>query len=99
MPYKHYRANPTASIAENPLLHLSNLDNQNHTLKYSYTVEQVNGVQSYAYVNDDPIEIDSATYCEPYSTTVYKLFAIDYDRDTTSFIIRHYISRICPRLA
>lgn len=92
MPYKHYRANPTASIAENPLLHLSNLDNQNHTLKYSYTVEQVNGVQSYAYVNDDPIEIDSATYCEPYSTTVYKLFAIDYDRDTTSFIIRHYIS-------
>ncbi|MBR6847359.1 MAG: T9SS type A sorting domain-containing protein [Bacteroidales bacterium] len=92
MPYKHYRANPTASIAENPLLHFSNLDNQNHTLKYSYTVEQVNGVQSYAYVNDDPIEIDSATYCEPYSTTVYKLFAIDYDRDTTSFIIRHYIS-------
>lgn len=92
MPYKHYRANPTASIAENPLLHFSNLDNQNHTLKYSYTVEQVNGVQSYTYVNDDPIEIDSATYCEPYSTTVYKLFAIDYDRDTTSFIIRHYIS-------
>lgn len=92
MPYKHYRANPTASIAENPLLHFSNLDNQNHTLKYSYTVEQVNGVQSYAYVNDDPIEIDSATYCEPYSTTVYKLFAIDYDRDTTFFIIRHYIS-------
>ncbi len=92
MPYKHYRANPTASIAENPLLHFSNLDNQNHTLKYSYTVEQVNGVQSYAYVNDDPIEIDSTTYCEPYSTTVYKLFVIDYDRDTTSFIIRHYIS-------
>lgn len=92
MPYKHYRANPTASIAENPLLHFSNLDNQNHTLKYSYTVEQVNGAQSYTYVNDDPIEIDSATYCEPYNTTVYKLFAIDYDRDTTSFIIRHYIS-------
>ena len=100
MPYKHYRANPTASIAENPLLHFSNLDNQNHTLKYSYTVEQVNGVQSYAYVNDDPIEIDSATYCEPYSTTVYKLFAIDYDRDTTSFIIRHYISdsTVNPRM-
>lgn len=92
MPYKHYRANPTAHIAENPLLHLSNLDNQNHTLKHSYTVEQVNGIQSYTYVNSDPIVIDSLTACQPYSTSVFKLFAIDYDRDTTSFVIRHYIS-------
>lgn len=92
MPYKHYRANPTASIAEYLPLQISNLDNQNHTLKYSYSVEQVNGPQSYTFVDDDPIEIDSATYCEPYNTTVYKLFAMNYDRDTTSFIIRHYIS-------
>ena len=92
MPYKHYRANPTSCIAENPTLHLSNLDNQNHSVKHYYTVEQVNGSQSYTYVNTDPIGIDSLTFSQPYNTTVHKLFALDYTRDTTSFIIRHYIS-------
>lgn len=92
MPYKHYRANPTSCIAENPQLHISNLDNQDHMIGHYYTVKQVNGSQSYTYVNTDPIDIDSLTFSQPYNSTVHKLFALDYTRDTTSFIIRHYIS-------
>ena len=92
MPYKHYRANPAATIAENPRIYVSNLDDQEHTLNYYYTVDQVNGDQSFTYDNALPFVTDPGSYCQPFSTTVYKLFALDYDRDTTSFIIRHYIS-------
>ena len=92
MPYKHYRANPTSSIAENPTISISNLDDQEHTIKYRYTIDQVNGDQSFTYVNTWPSVLDPESYCQSISTTVYKLFAIDYHRDTTSFIIRQYIS-------
>lgn len=92
MPYTQYRENPSTFIAEYPKVLFSNLDNQTHTLKYTYTVEQVGGTQTYTYNGSDPIDIDAMTFCKPHSTTVFNYFTPYYDSDTTSFIIRHYIS-------
>ena len=92
MPYKHYRANPTASIAEEYELQMSNLDNQAHTLKHRYTVEQVNGNQSYSYPSTFPVTVAAQTYHQTRTAFVSQLFSMDYDRDSTSYIIRHYIS-------
>lgn len=92
MPYKHYRANPTAHIAETYALHVSNLDNQPHQLKHHYTVDQVNGNQHYRYITKDPISAAAMSYSHPDTALVGQLFAMNYDRDSTSFLIRHYIS-------
>ena len=92
MPYKHYRANPTASIAEEYELRISNLDNQSHRVYHRYTVEQVNGNQSYTYPSTFPSIVEAETYGQPKSAFVSQLFSLDYDRDSTSYIVRHYIS-------
>lgn len=92
MPYKHYRANPTASIAEEYELQVSNLDNQAHTMRHRYTVEQVNGNQSYTYPSTYPIMLNAQTFNYAKTAFVSQLFSLDYDRDSTSYIIRHYIS-------
>ena len=93
MPYKHYRANAYASINdENYEVNVSNLDNRTHYVKHCYQVEQVNGNQSYAYYNTDPIGLSAMSYSQPVNATVEQLFSIDYDRDSTSYLIRHYIS-------
>ena len=92
MPYKHYRANPTAHIAEKYALHVSNLDSQPHQLKHQYSVEQVAGNQCYRYVTDAPINAAAMSYSQPDTALVGQLFAMNYDRDSTSFLIRHYIS-------
>ena len=92
MPYKHYRANPTSSITETYYLRLSNLDNQPHHLSHMYSVEQVNGNQYYDYANPQPITLAARTYNQPKRAFVSQLFSLDYDRDSTSYLIRHYIS-------
>ena len=92
MPYKHYRANPTAHIAERYALHVSNLDSQTHHLKHRYTVDQVNGNQHYSFTSHGTINAAAMTYSQPDTAMVAQLFALDYDRDSTSFLIRHYIS-------
>ncbi|MBQ3710418.1 MAG: T9SS type A sorting domain-containing protein [Bacteroidales bacterium] len=92
MPYKHYRANPSAHISEFYPLHISNLDNQAHQLKHQYTVEQINGSQQYSYTSHGTINTPAMTYSQPETGMVAQLFALDYDRDTTSFLVRHYIS-------
>lgn len=92
MPYKHYRANPTAHIAEEYELRVSNLDNQPHRLIHRYTVDQVDGHQHYEYQSHHPIEAAPLTYSQPNIAMVAQLFALDYDRDSTSFLIRQYVS-------
>lgn len=92
MPYTHYRANATAHIAERYPLYLSNLDNNNHPLKHRYTVDQVNGGQHYAYTTHGTFDLSPMTYCRPDTAMVAQLFSMDLDRDSTSYIIRHYVS-------
>lgn len=92
MPYKHYRANPTASISEKFELKVSNLDRQAHQLKHRYTVDQVEGNQHYDYQTHRPFNTPAMTFSQPDTAMVAQLFAMDYDRDSTSFIIRQYIS-------
>lgn len=92
MPYKHYRANPTASIAEEYELQISNLDDQAHTMRHRYTVEQVNGNQYYTYPSTFPVTVEAQTYNYVKPSFVSQLFSLDYDRDSTSYIIRHFIS-------
>lgn len=92
MPYKHYRANPTSNVNEEYELHISNLDNRLHTLRHCYTLEQVNGSQAYTYPSTHAFEVAPMTYDFTREAFVYRLFSLDYDRDTTSYIIRQYIS-------
>ncbi|MBR4391619.1 MAG: T9SS type A sorting domain-containing protein [Bacteroidales bacterium] len=92
MPYKHYRANPTSSITEEFEYEVSNLDNQPHTLKHQYTVEQVNGSQAYSYASNSPVVMGSQTYSQLSWAFVGQLFSLDYNRDSTSYLIRQYIS-------
>ena len=92
MPYKHYRANPTASISEKFGLRVSNLDSQPHQLVHRYTVDQVGGSQHYEHQTNRPFNTPAMTFSQPDSSTVAQLFAMDYDRDSASFVIRQYIS-------
>ena len=92
MPYKHYRANATSSITEEYEYHLSNLDNQPHLITHEYTVEQVNGTQNYHYASHAQLQVNAQTYSQLNWAYVSQLFSLDYDRDTTSYIIRQYIS-------
>ena len=91
MPYKHYRANPTSSITEKFELAISNLDNTPHDLVHRYSVDQVNGGQHYAHQSHNPLHLTPLTYCHSDSASVAQLFATDFDRDSTSFVIRQYI--------
>lgn len=92
MPYKHYRANPTASIAEKFELKVSNLDDQPHDLTHRYTVEQVNGSQHYEYQSHRPFHAAPMSFSQPDTAMVAQLFSMDYDRDSATYIIRQYIS-------
>lgn len=92
MPYKHYRANPTANTKEKFDLKVSNLDNQPHPLVHRYTVDQVEGGQHYAHTSHGTINTRPMTYSQPDSAIVAQLFALDYDRDSASFVIKQFIS-------
>ena len=92
MPYKHYRLNATSSITEEYEYYVSNLDNQPHTIKHEYTVEQVNGSQSFHYATHSPLLMAAETHSQLNWAYVSQLFSLDFDRDTTSYLIRQYIS-------
>ena len=91
MPYKHYRANPVANIAVDYKIQVSNLDNLNHDLQYYYTVDQVAGSQHSSYTEPYPFNTEPFAYCQSFPSIVDVLFSLNYDRDTTSYIIRHYL--------
>lgn len=101
MPYKHYRSNPTMPLNEQLELHIANLDSQPHNVSYFYRVDQVGGGQSYAYGHSSCEALpyqeagfltctgEQAALACPY---VASPFSILLDRDTTSYLIRHYVS-------
>jgi|FLOH01.1.fsa_nt_gi hypothetical protein len=101
MPYRQYRFSPTQNTRESFQMYIANLDNIEHNTKYSYHVKQVNGTFGYDYFGGScnllPFYEDGFQKCVGCGAAhacpdVNSLFALDYDRDTTSYIIKHYIS-------
>ncbi len=102
MPYRQYRADPTNAIRMDFEVLITNLDGIERNTKYLYQVEQQNGQQFHIYDGGScplpPYGIfgfqncisgcGAAHACPP----VISLFSLDYDRDTTSYFITHYIS-------
>ncbi len=102
MPYRQYRSDPTNSLTPDFHVYIANRDNQPHNIHYFYQVHQVNGSFNYGYdggtcilnpfykagFQDCHTSCGAAQACPP----VNSLFSLDYDRDTTSYIIKHYIS-------
>ncbi len=101
MPYRQYRVNPVLSMNENLVVKVANLDSVQHQVSYSYTVSQVGGGQYYRQ-NAEPVTAmpykqvgflacDGATGAVacPY---VGGLFNIDFDIDSVSFVVTHYVS-------
>ncbi len=102
MPYRQYRSAPTNSLTPDFHVFIDNLDRVDHNIHYYYKVSQVNGSFGYNYDGGDCVlppfyqvgfqncnsSCGAAQACPP----VNSLFSLDYDRDTTSYLIKHYIS-------
>jgi len=101
MPYRQYRSSPTNNTSPNIRMYITNLDNIEHNTKYSYHVRQVAGNFGYDYFggscNLKPFyEVGfqacdgcgAAHACPP----VKSVFSLDFNIDTTSYYIKHYIS-------
>ncbi len=102
MPYRQYRAgNPITMMKSNLQMYISNLDKVEHNTKYMYRVRQVNGNYGYTYdggsCNLPPFYESGFQNCNStcgsaHACPTVLAFSLDYDRDTTSYIITHYIS-------
>ena len=102
MPYRQYRSDPTNSLTPDFHVYIDNLDGISHNIHYYYEVSQVNGSFAYGYDGGSCVlppfyqagfqncntSCGAAQACPP----VNSLFSLDYDRDTTSYLIKHYIS-------
>ncbi len=102
MPYRQYKADaPINTLKPDINMYMANLDKVGHNTKYMYRFEQVNGNYSkqynggscnlppffsYGFQNCD-IGCGAAHACPP----TYA-FNFDFDNDTASYIIKHYIS-------
>lgn len=100
MPYSQYKVINTAAISESFNLDIANLDSQEHQFHYYYTVDQVDGNQHYKreleaktiapyqQIGFFPCNPEAESPACPY---VGQAFSIDPLRDTTSYLICHYI--------
>ena len=102
MPYKQYRSDPTNAVKPTFEMFITNQDSITHNTTYSYRVKQNVGNQLFSYnggnCNLDPFittgfqtcktGCGAAHACPP----VQSLFSLDFDRDSTSYLITHYIS-------
>ena len=102
MPYRQYKADaPINTLKPDIKMYMANLDKVGHNTKYRYQFEQVNGnyskhynggscnlppFYSYGFQNCD-IGCGAAHACAPTNS-----FNFDFDNDTASYIIKHYIS-------
>lgn len=103
MPYRQYRFDPTNAVSPSFEMYIANLDKVSHNTNYSYVVDQVNGNFSYSY-NGGSCELppfseygfqdceSGGCHSQHACPFVNSLFSLDFDRDTTSYIIKHYIS-------
>lgn len=102
MPYKQYRADPTNAVLPNIKLFITNLDSITHNTIFRYNVTQINGNQQFSYdggnTNLLPFSIAGFQTCETgpgaahACPPVASRFSLDFDRDSTSYLITHYIS-------
>lgn len=101
MPYRQYRADAAINTMRLDFpMYISNLDKIEHNTKYEYTVQQVNGNFGYTYnggnCNLPPFYnygFQNCETCQKHACpAVQSAFNFDYSRDTTSYIIKHYIS-------
>lgn len=101
MPYRQYRYSPTYNTADTIHMFIANLDNIERNTSYEYSVQQVNGSFGYKYdggnCNLKPFYEVGFQNCENCGSShacppVNSLFSLNYDIDTTSYIIKHYIS-------
>ncbi len=102
MPYRQYRVDPTNANKQEFEVLITNMGGFERNTKYRYKVEQLGGTYAFGYdggsCNLPPVGsfgfqnctsgCGAAHACPP----VKKLFSLDFDVDTTSFIITHYIS-------
>jgi hypothetical protein len=102
MPYRQYRSDAFNAITPEFEVLITNMDAIERNTKYRYKVEQVNGSQRNGYdggsCNLPPFATfgfqncisgcGAAHACPP----VVELFSLDFDRDTTSYFITHYVS-------
>ena len=102
MPYKQYRADaPTNTLKPDFEMFISNLDKVGHNTKYSYSLQQVNGSYSSYYdggsCNLPPFYSYGFQNCETGCGAAHACpptypFNFDFNIDTASYIIKHYIS-------
>lgn len=102
MPYKQYRAAPTIAIKPELSMKITNLSSETRNTRYRYDVKQIAGTQQFTYdggnCNLTPFTIAQFQTCETgcgvkhACPEIRTLFSLDYERDTTSFVIRHFIS-------
>ena len=101
MPYRQYRSSPTNNTRPNINMYITNLDNIEHNTKYSYHVRQVEGSFGYDYFggscNLKPFYEVGFQVCDGCGAAhacppVQSVFSLDFNIDTTSYIIKHYIS-------
>ncbi len=102
MPYKQYRSDPTNAVKPTFEMFITNLDSITHNTTYSYRVNQNVGNQSFSYnggnCNLDPFIATGFQTCQTgcgaahACPPVQSLFSLDFDRDSTSYLITHYIS-------
>ncbi|MCK9453240.1 MAG: T9SS type A sorting domain-containing protein [Bacteroidales bacterium] len=102
MPYKQYRADPTNAVRPAFELFITNLDSITHNTTYRYQATQINGNQRFTYDGGNcnllPFSISGYQTCESgcgaahACPPVASLFSLDFDRDSTSYLITHYIS-------
>lgn len=103
MPYRQYRAGSTVSLLKSRFeMYITNLDDVEHNTTYEYSVQQVNGNFGYVYYggvcNLQPFDLFGFQTCSTSCGTAHacppvnSAFNFDYSRDTTSYLIKHYIS-------
>ncbi len=104
MPYKQYLAAPSTAIKDDIELKITNLGSETIPTKFRYSVNQLGGGQSFGYDGGicslAPFATNgyqsNASECgkKHAQPEVASLFALDFDRDSASFAIRHYISDV-----
>lgn len=102
MPYKQYRADPTNAVRPGFELFITNLDSITHNTTYRYQATQINGDHQFSYDGGNcnllPFSVSGFQTCESgcgaahACPQVASLFDLDFNRDSTSYLITHYIS-------
>ena len=100
MPYRQYRADISNSQARSVEMYITNLDKVEHNTKYMYKAVEVGGNNSFYYDGGScnlmpfyDVGFQDCNSCKPHACPdVVQYFALDYDVDTLSYWITHYIS-------